>query len=265
MKKNGFTLIELLVVIAIIAVLMGILMPALGVAREQGKRAVCMNHLKQLQLAWTMYADENNDSIVNGDAGEYSGAGVGNKKNPYWVQRDYDATTYEEKKLAIERGALFPYVNNVKSYHCPTGRISRTELRMFCIVDCMNCVDWGDRGTAGFEGTTMYKKRSRIKRPADRFVFMDDGGTGGNTMGGWTVYAQRYAWWDPIPARHGNGTTFSFADAHVEYLKWTEKNTIDNAQLAIDGQWPGVGTDAGAYNTDNLRLRRGAWGDEVRQ
>ena len=70
----------------------------------------------------------------------------------------------------------------------------------------MNCVDWEDRGTAGFEGTTMYKKRSRIKRPADRFVFMDDGGTGGNTMGGWTVHAQRYAWWDPIPARHGNGT-----------------------------------------------------------
>jgi len=69
----------------------------------------------------------------------------------------------------------------------------------------------------------------------------------------------------PIPARHGNGTTFSFADAHVEDLKWTEKNTIDDAQLAINGRWPGVGTDAGAYNADNLRLRRGAWGDEVKQ
>jgi len=56
-KSKGFTLIELLVVIAIIAVLMAILMPALYRAREQGKRAVYLNNLKQLSLAWIMYAD----------------------------------------------------------------------------------------------------------------------------------------------------------------------------------------------------------------
>ena len=67
-KKYGFTLIELLVVIAIIAVLMGILMPALGRAREQGRRAVCLNHLKTLTLGWMMYADQNDDRIVNGEA-----------------------------------------------------------------------------------------------------------------------------------------------------------------------------------------------------
>jgi len=56
--KIGFTLIELLVVIAIIAVLMSILMPALNRAREQGKRSTCLSNLKQLTLAWIMYADE---------------------------------------------------------------------------------------------------------------------------------------------------------------------------------------------------------------
>ncbi|MDT8303690.1 MAG: prepilin-type N-terminal cleavage/methylation domain-containing protein, partial [Sedimentisphaerales bacterium] len=66
---RGFTLIELLVVIAIIAVLMAILMPALSRVREQGKRAVCLSHLKQLGLVWIMYADDNDGYIVNGAAG----------------------------------------------------------------------------------------------------------------------------------------------------------------------------------------------------
>jgi len=65
---TGFTLIELLVVIAIIAVLMAILMPALNRAREQGKRAACLSNLKQLTLSWIMYADDNDDRIVNGEA-----------------------------------------------------------------------------------------------------------------------------------------------------------------------------------------------------
>ena len=62
-KSHGFTLIELLVVIAIIAILMGVLMPALSRARLHGKRAACMGNLKQLTLAWIMYADENDDKI----------------------------------------------------------------------------------------------------------------------------------------------------------------------------------------------------------
>jgi prepilin-type N-terminal cleavage/methylation domain-containing protein len=66
--QEAFTLIELLVVIAIIAILMAILMPALNRVREQGRRAVCLNHIKTLTLCWIMYADDNDDRIVNGEA-----------------------------------------------------------------------------------------------------------------------------------------------------------------------------------------------------
>ena len=62
-REKGFTLIELLVVIAVIAVLMGILMPALSRAREQGKATFCLNNLHQIGIAVQMYAQENDYKV----------------------------------------------------------------------------------------------------------------------------------------------------------------------------------------------------------
>jgi prepilin-type N-terminal cleavage/methylation domain-containing protein len=58
-RQRGFTLIELLVLIAVIAVLMGILMPALRTVREQARQTACASKVRQHVLAFTMWADEN--------------------------------------------------------------------------------------------------------------------------------------------------------------------------------------------------------------
>lgn len=68
-SEDGFTLVELLVVIAIIALLMAVLLPALGRAREAGKRAVCMSQIKQLGIAWGLYCDDDQDKVPIGDVG----------------------------------------------------------------------------------------------------------------------------------------------------------------------------------------------------
>ena len=69
-KTVGFTLIELLVVIAIIAILASLLLPALASAKEKGKQAYCINSLKQINLAMTLYEDENDGFLHHTPDGE---------------------------------------------------------------------------------------------------------------------------------------------------------------------------------------------------
>jgi prepilin-type N-terminal cleavage/methylation domain-containing protein/prepilin-type processing-associated H-X9-DG protein len=245
---NGFTLIELLVVIAIIAVLMGILMPAMHRAKEQGQRAACLNNLKNLQLAWMIYADDNDDKMICGDSGEY---GLG-KGEVYWVQRDWTSgMTSVQKTDAIRKGGLYPYTRDVRLYRCPQG--VKGETRTYSIVDSMNCKGWDTR-------RKMLKKKSEVKDPTNRIVFLDDGGEGFAHMGGWTVYAVEEKWWDPPPVRHGNGTNYSFADGHMDYHKWEDDRTIAFGKLVP----PHAQSEVQAGNVDIKWAAIAVWGHEAR-
>lgn len=95
--RRGFTLIELLVVIAIIAILIAILLPALGHARAAGKSTVCLTQLRQLSTGWMLYADTSKGVIVPARAPNLAGGkgnpanwyeiGTGRKYRPTWIAR----------------------------------------------------------------------------------------------------------------------------------------------------------------------------------
>ncbi len=248
-NSKGFTLVELLVVIAIIAILMAILMPALSRAREQGKRAACLNNCKQLVLAWNLYADDNDDRIVNGN----TSLGGHNKDGSCWVYWPGRGATEKARIEGLKKGLLFEYCPNVKLYKCPTG--IRGEVVTYAIVDAMNGYD-AIPGAAG----QIIKSRRQIRQPGKRAVFIDEGKLSPSS---WTVWYNQEKWWDQITARHGNGTNFSFADGHSEYWKWKDPRTLEVARMDYD-KWQGSGRFGplahSPGNPDLHKVQRAVWG-----
>lgn len=252
--RRAFTLVELLVVIAIIAILMAILMPALKRAREHGKRAACFGNVRQLILGWCMYADENDEKIVNGAAGySYRRMGWGDhSKELAWVDAvspDWDTTI-----KGIKDGALWPYIRNTKVYRCPTGR--RGEPLTYSIMFSMNAVCHDE--VKGVKGAHV-KSRTEIHSPAPalRVVFIDEGHM---TPDAYAVYFREESWWDDPPVRHGDGTNVAFADGHSEHWKWKAVETIKEGRARADLPPRKWSPKTPQGKEDLHRMQRGCWG-----
>jgi prepilin-type N-terminal cleavage/methylation domain-containing protein/prepilin-type processing-associated H-X9-DG protein len=136
---GGFTLIELLVVIAVIALLIGILLPALGSARRAARTSVCLSNFRQLALGWSMYSDENKDVMLPLRPADLGG-GAGNPANHYEVG---NGLKYRPRWIATMGSyvGLLPFgepsIQDIrqdytgKVYQCPEAA-ERTDERNHC-------------------------------------------------------------------------------------------------------------------------------------
>ena len=230
--RRGFTLIELLVVIAIIAILAGMLLPALSKAKMKANETACLNNLKQLQFCWEMYSGDHQETIVFNDPNIGPGSKV-------WIRGYMNGNTSEStNQNLIKEGLLFAYNGSTEIYRCPSdlgrsviGGKTYRRVRSYSLNTYMNGWDVG----LMFEnqkGFAVNKKTSDITAPppSQCYVFLDehqvsiDDGTFG-------VAPEGDKWYN-LPANwHNRGCNFSFADGHAEHWRWVDDRTMKLNQI----------------------------------
>lgn len=226
---RGFTLIELLVVIAIIAILAGMLLPALSKAKEKGMGISCVNNMKQLQLASTVYTGDHDDRIVSSRGG-IALARTNEAWCTGWMRPGVPAyVAGTETNTAFFMDALLGrYAGNAKVFKCPSDKWIHPSLSVtYARSVSMNMwMAWEDVPGQLVGAGMNYRRLGEISKPTDRFSFIHENPNSiedctfrlnFSTMQG----AQPPLVFENAPAAlHNKGTSMGFMDGHVELRKW---------------------------------------------
>ncbi|UCD51770.1 MAG: prepilin-type N-terminal cleavage/methylation domain-containing protein, partial [Phycisphaerales bacterium] len=237
-QKRGFTLIELLVVVAVIAVLLGILMPALRAARELARGSNCLANQRSLVLAYVMYADDNDSRLVRGHVNQTD------LDSPMWVLPPIDesgayisGTPFLDDRIrGIRQGALYPYIREHKMYHCPGDNrydhaVDETQAmyRSYIIPDVLSAARPGFHSWTEARHRHFPKKLGEIRQASLKYIFVESefqNPSFNYDHGGWSFAPWiDDRWIDELATFHSKSATFGFADGHAERHKWVHTET----------------------------------------
>ena len=246
-RGTAFTLIELLVVIAIIAILAALLLPALAKAKQRGQSIACLARLKQLQMGWIMYCDDNNGRMPQNFASDSGHLGSGSPAQNLmympgglysaWVLGQAGGPPDWTNNLNITQGTLWPYLNSMEVYKCPGDTVPERNRTY-----SMNCWMNGINSYGGANGTTpqgwnnscfWFQQISDLTmklEPTMACVYIDESPITINDAYFVEDPSQPQQWIDAPAHYHLNGGNLSFVDGHAENKKWSDSAVLNLTQ-----------------------------------
>jgi prepilin-type N-terminal cleavage/methylation domain-containing protein/prepilin-type processing-associated H-X9-DG protein len=216
LPPHAFTLVELLVCVAIMAVLMAMLSPGLSMAKGKAKSLFCQSNMRQLNVAWIMYAHDNSGSLVPNFVGD-------GHFHLNWLPGNRQRTMAES---SVKRSLLYPYWPNPQAYRCPADqgfiKINGRSFRRALSYPLDVYLGGGlyDKSTKEWLGHRSVRKEFEIEAPAETLTFIG-GDPEAHEGAQFIYYPMGVDLWVSFPAEHhSGGCNVAFADGHVRSWQW---------------------------------------------